>query len=96
MNQINKWGPFAAALILGVFGLAWYLYSGQDSFERETSTINKDGEISEIDISDSKRITIKCKNGESYQIVFSENQQNYDELIFNACGAEGAVENGTI
>lgn len=95
MNQINKWVPFVVALILGVFGLTWYLYTGQDSFDRETTTLNKDGEISEIDISDSKRVTVKCKNGESYEIVFTENQQNYDDLIFNACGIEGAVENGT-
>jgi len=93
-EQKKKWIPVLVAVIIAGAVLVWYISSGRSSLDLETREfVNGNGhDISEIDTSNPENILITCKNGEKYEIVFTQGQDNYDDLIFNACGEDGVVE----
>ena len=88
----SKLFPLAVAIVIAVIALIYYILSGTASLNTETRELEKSGEIQEINTTGSDKVKVTCKNGRSYEILFTEGQQNYEELIFNACGAEGAVD----
>ena len=85
--------PLIIALSVSIIIAGWYIFSGKSSLDLNTRELQKTGDVKEIQenrgANGSKTITIKCKNGESYEIVFTQDHQNYDDLVFNACGIEG-------
>lgn len=89
--QINKnWSPFFIAIAIAIIAVIYYIMSGRSSLDVNTRELSQNKEIKEVNAMDPQKIKIACKNGESYEIVFRQEQQNYDDLIFNACGPEGA------
>lgn len=70
----------------------WYVGSGRGSLDKSARELANDEDVTAIDTTNPERIAITCKNGEKYEIVFTEGESNYDDLIFNACGEEGALE----
>lgn len=94
--QINKnWIPFLIAIAIGLIAVIYYIASGRGSLDLNTRELIKSDQVSEVNTSDPKKIKVTCKNGESYEIVFRQEQQTYDDLIFNACGAEGTQESSS-
>ena len=95
--QINRnWIPFFIAIAGGTAAMTYYIVSGRSSYDlgvRNLANGNDGGSaIEKIESADPKSIQIKCKNGENYEISFSDGRADYDEMIFNACGPEGTQE----
>jgi hypothetical protein len=94
MNSKN-WTPLIVALSVAVVIAGWYMLSGKSSLDLNSRELQKDGTVQSIkengSPNGSKTIAINCKNGESYEIVFTQDHQNYDDLVFNACGADGEL-----
>lgn len=82
----------AIAVLVAAIVLVWYVSSGRSSFDTSTRELATQEDIQEVDIRDPQRVTITCKNGEQYQIMFTESQDNYADLIFDNCGEDGAIE----
>ena len=82
MNSKN-WTPLAIALSIAVVIAGWYMFSGKSSLDLNARELQKDGTVQSImengSPNGSKTIKINCKNGESYEIVFTQDHQNYDE-----------------
>lgn len=101
MNQnFHKWSPVLLAVALGIMVSGYYVFSGRGSYEHNVRQLQENQE--KVDhvatdklqsVSGSKNsLTIKCKNGESYEIVFKEGQTNFDDLVYDKCGAQGVLE----
>ncbi|HLG25560.1 MAG TPA: hypothetical protein VI588_02080 [Candidatus Gracilibacteria bacterium] len=85
----SKWTPFAVAFAIGLVAVGYYVFSGRGSLDLQTRELTNSSNIAEVNLSNRQRINIKCRNGEAYEIVFTEDQPNYDQLIFDSCGIEG-------
>jgi hypothetical protein len=92
MKITKEQAPFFIAIIIGLIALLVYIFTGRGSYDTGVRELTKQKNISTIDASDSRKIKITCKSGENYDITFKEGQQNYQDLIFNACGPEGTQE----
>ncbi|MCA9373833.1 hypothetical protein KC725_01595 [Candidatus Peregrinibacteria bacterium] len=93
MNEsIKKNIPIIVAVTIAVIVLIWYVASGRSSFDTSTRELATQEDVQEVDISDPQLITITCKDGQQYKILFTEGQDNYDDLIFNNCGEAGAID----
>ncbi|MCC7197052.1 hypothetical protein IT413_02530 [Candidatus Peregrinibacteria bacterium] len=92
MKITKEQAPFFIALALGVVALLFYIFTGRGSYDTSVRELTKQPSIENIDASDTQNIKITCKSGENYEITFKEGQQNYQDLIFNACGPEGTQE----
>jgi spore coat protein U-like protein len=77
------------AVAIAAVAVTYYMLSGRGSYDLNVRELSGSTQVSEVDAADPKKITVKCKNGENYQITFSEAQQNYTDLIFNLCGEDG-------
>jgi len=86
-EKFKKWMPVILAITIAAIALVWYMLSGRSSLDLNVREIVNKGndEIEEINATDSEKVQITCKNGEKYEISFTKGQDNYDELIFNAC-----------
>lgn len=92
MKITKEQAPFFIALTFGVIALLVYIFTGRGSYDTGVRELTKQPSIETIDATDSKNIKITCKSGENYEITFKEDQQNYEDLIFNACGPDGTQE----
>jgi hypothetical protein len=92
MKITKEQAPFFIALAIGVIALLIYIFTGRGSYDTGVRDLVKQPNIANIDASDTKKIQITCKNGENYEITFKQDQQNYQDLIFNSCGPEGTQE----
>jgi len=90
----QKWMPLILGLLVAVIALVYYILSGQGSLDKNIRNLTATPNIDKVDYSEAKTVEIKCKNGQSYKIVFKRQQQNYDDLIFNTCGPDGAETRG--
>lgn len=84
--------PFIIALAIGLVAMGYYLWSGKSSYDLNVRGLSGQGNIAGIESADPKKITVTCKNGENYEISFKEDQGNYADLVFDACGPEGTQE----
>lgn len=91
-DQQKKWLPVVAAIVIAGIVLVWYVGSGRGSLDKNTRELATEEAVESIDTTNPERIAITCKNGEKYEIVFTEGESNYEDLIFNACGEEGIAD----
>lgn len=87
----SKFLPLTIGITIAVIALTYYIISGSASFNTETRELEKSEEVLDINTTKSDKVEVTCKNGRKYEILFTEGQQNYEELIFNACGPDGAI-----
>lgn len=85
----NKLIPLILALSIAFLAAGFYILSGRSGLDLVTRQLKSDQQIESVEVNDQKRITISCKNGESYQIIFTQAYTDYSDLIFNNCGPEG-------
>lgn len=90
MKPLPKYFPVIIAIVLGLLAVFIYVLSGQNSFDQNLQQLNKNPFVEKTENKEGNKILVHCKNGDQYQIVFQQNQQNYNDLIFSACGPEGA------
>lgn len=82
--------PFIVATIMAVAAVAIYVRTGQGSRESGLDQLKNTENIDQITQTGSQSLTIKCKDGTSYKISFKPGQSNYEDLVYNKCGAVGA------
>ncbi len=92
MKIDKKWLPFIIALGLGLLAAIYYIASGRGSYDLGVRDLAKDQQIEHVTAGDAKKIQVKCKNGENYEITFNQDRGSYADLIFNACGPEGTQQ----
>jgi len=92
MKITKEQSPFIIAVAVGLIALVIYVFSGRGSYDTGVRELTTTPAIANIDATDTKNIKITCKSGENYEISFKEGQSNYQDLIFNACGAEGTQQ----
>jgi len=83
--------PVTLAIIAGLAAMIWYIYSGQATMDKTIRELDQDENVETVQAPDSKTVKITCKNGESYEIIFTKNQDDYSDLVFNACGPDGVM-----
>jgi Tfp pilus assembly protein PilE len=88
MNHQNI--PIILAMLAAIAGVSWYIFTGHSGLDQATRQIvHQNDNVESVVIESNKRVEIKCKNGETYVIIFDEAKIDYNELVFNSCGAEG-------
>ena len=88
--KITKdWAPFFIAIGIAIIVVIYYVASGRGSYDLNVRQLSQSTQIESVNALNPKNVVIKCKNGESYTIVFRKDQPDYQNLIFNSCGAEG-------
>jgi hypothetical protein len=88
--KITKdWAPFFIAIAVALIVVVYYVVSGRGSYDLNVRQLGQNTQIESVNAQNPKNIIIKCKNGESYSIVFKKDQPDYESLIFNSCGAGG-------
>ncbi len=87
--KANNLLPFYIAAGIALVVTFMYIASGRGSLDVNTRELTQNKAVKAVETGDPQKIPITCKNGERYQIIFTEDQTNYNNLIFNACGAEG-------
>lgn len=90
-ENLKRIFPVVVAVLIAMTALVWYVMSGRSSFDTSTRELATQEDVQEVDISDPELITITCKDGGQYKILFTEGQDNYDNLVFNKCREAGAV-----
>jgi hypothetical protein len=66
-------------VIIGTVALVYYIGSGKGSLDANVRSALTAPNIEKIDTTDDKKVIVKCKNGEIYQLLFDAAQQNYDD-----------------
>ena len=89
----NKWFPLFIAIIIGAGVLVYYVVSGRAGTDANVRSVIGDPKIKTVDSTEPGKIIVKCKNGETYQLLFDPAQQSYDNLIIDTCGEAGTMEN---
>lgn len=84
--------PLFIAIGIGLAAMAYYIWSGRSSYDLNVRGLAQEENIQSVGSVDAKKIAIRCKNGENYEITFKKDQGDYADLVFNACGPEGALE----
>ena len=92
MKITKEMTPFFIAVAIGIIALIIYIASGRGSYDTGVRNLSTQPAIKSIDASDTQKVKITCKSGEKYEIVFKKEQQNYEDLIFNACGVSGTQQ----
>ena len=83
--------PLIIAMAIAAIAVAYYIVSGRGSYDFNVRGLSHSTQIQKVDATNPQKIKITCKDGQNYEITFKEGQQNYDDLIFNRCGADGGV-----
>lgn len=78
------------ALTIGLIAVVYYVISGRSSLDANMRQLEKSNQVEKTTSAGSNTILVKCKNGEQYKIMFEEGQTNFQDLVYNKCGAQGA------
>jgi len=94
-NNLKQWAPFIIAVAIGLVVAIYYVMSGRSNLELNVRELEKASTVENVSIPDDTKVVVKCKNGESYEIIFKKNQTDYQGLVYDKCGEEGALETST-
>ncbi len=90
-DELKKYLPFIAGGI-ALVGAVYYFGSGQSSLNNNVRALEKSSGVHYVESGVSNNVVIKCKNGESYEIVYQDGQTNYQDLVYNKCGEAGTQQ----
>lgn len=82
----KKHFPFIIAVAVALVVAMYYFASGQGSLSTNVRELEKSSTIQKVESTGSNTVTVKCKNGDSYEIVYQAGQTNYQDLVYNKCG----------
>ncbi|MFA5829440.1 MAG: hypothetical protein WC843_03020 [Candidatus Gracilibacteria bacterium] len=88
--NLRHWLPMILALTIGLIAVVYYVISGRSSLDANMRQLEKSNQVEKTTSAGSNTILVKCKNGEQYKIMFEEGQTNFQDLVYNKCGAQGA------
>lgn len=75
----------AIALLLVIY----YFSTGTGSLNSNVRELEKSAPVQNVQPSTNNTVVVKCKNGDSYEIVYQPGQTNYQDLVYNKCGEGG-------
>jgi|GEM_PF-3362576 len=90
-NALQKYLPLFIAGGLALIVVIYYVSSGQSSRDTNISNLEKSSSVQKVETKENNTVLVNCKNGESYQVVFQAGQTNYDNMLYDRCGASGAI-----
>ena len=89
-DQLKKLLPLFIAAGVALVVVIYYLSSGRSSLDQNIRQLEKSSPVQHIQTTDNT-VLVNCKNGESYEIVYQPGQTNFQNLVYDKCGAEGAL-----
>ncbi len=88
--KLKHWAPVVIAVIIAIIAVAYYVMSGKSSLDANMRQLEKSNQVEKTTSAGSNTILVKCKNGQQYKIMFEEGQTNFQDLVYNKCGTQGA------
>lgn len=89
----KKNAPIIIAVAVALIALIYYMASGISSKDTNVRELQKGGQVERvgeaIQEDGQQKMTITCKNGESYEILYQKDQANFQDLVYNKCGEQG-------
>ena len=85
----RRWLPFCFAVAIAAIVTLYYVFSGRGGLDINMRQLQNQNNIEKTTTTEKNTIIVKCKNGESYEIVYQEGQTKYDDLVYNKCGSAG-------
>ena len=74
----------------------YYLISGRGNLDNNLRQLEQSKPVEKVETTSNNSVVVRCKNGESYEIVYEPGQTNYQDLVYNKCGDAGVeVDVGT-
>ena len=90
-GKFGQWVPFLIAVGIALIVVVYYVISGQNSMNLNLRQLESNTQIEKAQPTNKNSVVIKCKNGESYEIVYKSGQTNFQDLVYNKCGQEGEI-----
>jgi hypothetical protein len=89
-SQIKEYAPFAAAFLIALIVLIYYIFSGQGSSNVSIRNLqNSDPKVESVKIQDEaagqKNASIKCKDGSTYDIYYPPGETNFAAVAASKC-----------
>ncbi|MFO0780489.1 MAG: hypothetical protein U0519_01150 [Candidatus Gracilibacteria bacterium] len=92
MNEkFRKILPIFLAIDVAIIAVVFYMLSGRSSLDNNVRLLEKNSTVERVETSGENTILVKCKNGESYEIIYQPGQNNFDNLVYDKCGHDGAI-----
>jgi hypothetical protein len=90
-DELKKYLHLFIAVGIALAVAIYYFASGNSSLNNNIRELEKSSTIEKVQTTDSNTVVVKCKNGESYEIVYQPGQTNYQDLVYNKCGEAGEL-----
>ena len=85
----NRHHPLLLTLAVALILAFLYLNSGTGSLNSNVHELEKASTIEQVQPSADNKVVVKCRNGDTYEIVYQDGQTNYQDLVYNRCGEGG-------
>ena len=90
--ELKKYIPLFIAVGIALFVAIYYFASGKGSLSDNIRELEKTSTVEKVETTTDNTVVVHCKNGESYAIVFTKEQTDYQDSIYNKCSEAGGVE----
>jgi hypothetical protein len=91
--SLKKFAPFLIAIVIALLGMTYYILSGRSNLDQNVRALKTSDQVKKTSTGENNSMVIDCANGESYEIVYPKGQTNFEDLVYNKCGAEGVKKN---
>lgn len=88
-DRLKKYLPIFVAGGMAIIVAGYYLISGRGSLDNNLRQLEKSAPVEKVETTDNNSVVVRCKNGESYEIVYEQGQTNYQDLVYDKCGEAG-------
>lgn len=89
-ETFKKYLPLFIAGGVALLAAIIYLTSGRGSLDNNMRELEKNSTVEHVETKENT-VVVKCKNGESYEIVYKNGQTDYSGLVYDKCGADGGI-----
>lgn len=90
--EMKKYLPLFVAGGIALIIAIYYFSSGKGSLNDNIRELEKTSTVEKVETTTNNTVVVHCKNGESYAIVFTKEQTDYQDSIYNKCSEAGGVE----
>jgi len=89
-EALKKFLPLFIAAGVALIVVVMYSQSGRSSLDNNIRALEKTSTVEKVETKENS-VVVKCKNGESYEIIYQEGQTTYEQLVYDRCGADGVM-----
>lgn len=91
-DELQKYLPLFIAAGVALAAAVYYLGSGRSSMNNNIRELEKSSTVERVETTDNNSVVVKCRNGQSYEIVYEPGQTDYEGLVYDKCGETGTME----